>query len=212
MTTPLHTSIFGDLPHEKRSSALRNEGFVSDLLDRALRTLQRSIGSEDDSPNISAPVPVQDTSFLETAFWIIVGRAPNDVERRDGLRLIRRGDAGGEEWTRQLLSSAEFRSRYQAWRESWDDWRSARVVLDWLLRLGSHAHFIEYCYRCLLSRAPDESGRAYYVQRLEAGDNRLQLVRTLALSDEFAERFRHLCPVQRVPVDTQLCELANPAK
>ena len=198
----------------RRSGAVLSgtRGFVSDLLDRALRTVQRSIGSEDDSPDTSPPVPAQDTSFLEAAFWILIGREPSAVERRDGLRLIRQGDARREEWTRQLLSSTEFRIRYQAWQESWNDWRSARVVLDGLLRLGSHAHFIECCYRCLLGRAPDESGRAHYIQRFEMGDNRLQLVRTLALSDEFAERFRHLCPVQRVPVDTQLCELANPAK
>ena len=58
----------------------------------------------------------------------------------------------------------------------------------------------------LLARAADESGLRHYVAALAAGETRANVVRALILSDEFAQRS------SRVPRDTQLCELANPAK
>jgi SAM-dependent methyltransferase len=66
--------------------------------------------------------------------------------------------------------------------------------------------FVRVAYDRLLARAADESGLKHYVAALAAGDTRANVVRALLRSPEFAERSR------RVPRDTQLCELANPAK
>jgi SAM-dependent methyltransferase len=70
----------------------------------------------------------------------------------------------------------------------------------------SDADFVRVAYDRLLARAADESGLRHYVAALAAGDTRAHVVRALIQSPEFARRS------SRVPRDTQLCELANPAK
>ena len=167
---------------------------------------------KDNTPDSAAPLTRGDTRFLQAAFWIFMGREPSDAEQRDALRLVRRGNPGRHELTNQLLSTSEFRIRYHAWQQDWEDWRAAGAVVDGLASLGNHAQFVEWCYQCLHGRTADEGGQAHFVKRLEDGDNRLKLVRIFALSDEFTARYRSHCPVERVPVDVQLCELANPAK
>src|SRR5262249_26618082 len=45
------------------------------------------------------------------------------------------------------------------------------------------------------------------------GETRTNVLRSLVLSDEFARRYRAVAPQGgAIPVDVQLCELANPAK
>lgn len=70
----------------------------------------------------------------------------------------------------------------------------------------SDEKFVRAAYDRLLARAADESGLRHYTGVLEGGASRADVVRALLESPEFGERSR------RVPRDTQLCELANPAK
>jgi len=70
----------------------------------------------------------------------------------------------------------------------------------------SHEDFVRVAYDRVLARAADESGLRHYADSLAAGNTRANVVRALMLSPEFARRSA------RVPRDTQLCELANPAK
>ena len=70
----------------------------------------------------------------------------------------------------------------------------------------SDEDFVRVAYDRLLARAADESGLRHYAAALAAGDTRANVVRALVGSEEFARRS------SRVPRDTQLCELANPAK
>ena len=70
----------------------------------------------------------------------------------------------------------------------------------------SHEDFVRVAYDRVLARAADESGLRHYADSLAAGNTRANVVRSLMLSPEFARRSA------RVPRDTQLCELANPAK
>jgi SAM-dependent methyltransferase len=70
----------------------------------------------------------------------------------------------------------------------------------------SDERFVRAAYDRLLARAADESGLRHYTGILQGGASRADVVRALLESPEFAERSR------RVPRDTQLCELANPAK
>ena len=70
----------------------------------------------------------------------------------------------------------------------------------------SHEDFVRVAYDRVLARAVDESGLRHYADSLAAGNTRANVVRSLMLSPEFARRSA------RVPRDTQLCELANPAK
>lgn len=65
---------------------------------------------------------------------------------------------------------------------------------------------MERAYACVLGRAADAGGRRHYAAILEAGERRSHVVRALAMSEEFDRRAR------AIPCDTQLCELANPAK
>ncbi len=52
----------------------------------------------------------------------------------------------------------------------------------------SPADFVAGLYRIILSREADPSGVAYHVARLKAGDSRLDVVRTLAASEEAREK------------------------
>ena len=70
----------------------------------------------------------------------------------------------------------------------------------------SDEDFVRVAYDRVLARAADESGLRHYTASLAAGNTRAAVVRALVQSPEFARRSA------RVPRDTQLCELANPAK
>jgi SAM-dependent methyltransferase len=70
----------------------------------------------------------------------------------------------------------------------------------------SNERFVKAAYDRLLARAADDSGLRHYTSLLEGGTTRADVVRALLQSPEFVARSR------RVPRDTQLCELANPAK
>lgn len=79
--------------------------------------------------------------------------------------------------------------------------------------LGTHEDFVDLVYRLLFGRPADLEGLRHYAGGLAGGGRRLDLVRTLALSDEFDRRYRDMSPDGGVvPCDVQLCELANPAK
>lgn len=122
-----------------------------------------------------------------------------------------------ESMVQAALASSEFRLRYFGYHEAPDP----EVVVPGeenlnagLLTAGTNQEFVEACYLCLLGREPDAGGGAFYVSRLEEhGDTRQKIVYALLQSQEFADRYKRLCPSGgRIPVDVQLCELANPAK
>lgn len=88
-----------------------------------------------------------------------------------------------------------------------------RVSREVLWPVGDRATFVSAAYRRLLGREADDAGRAYYVKRLSEGATYVSVIKALAQSDEFEARYEAICPqVGLVPRDTQLCELANPAK
>jgi SAM-dependent methyltransferase len=155
-------------------------------------------------------IDTSDARFVEDAFWIVVGRAITPLESRDGLRQF---DAGSRRaLLMRLLASLEFANLRAAWREGRDLPDRARHERG-LLSLGAADAFVERAYQCLLGRPADEGGLAHYAGALASGDSRISVVRSLALSEEFERRYRDLAPQNGVlPRDTQLCELANPAK
>jgi SAM-dependent methyltransferase len=151
-----------------------------------------------------------DARFLEDAFWIVVGRAVTPVELRDGLRQF---DAGARRaLLMRLLSSLEFGDLRAAWKEGRD--LADRTGHErGLLSVGADDVFVKRAYQCLLGRQADEGGLAHYTGALASGDSRMSVVRSLTLSEEFQQHYRDLAPQNGVlPRDTQLCELANPAK
>ena len=185
------------------------------LLDEGAERLQvvgALIRSDEFADSIRTLCPDIDRAFLEAAFWILLGREPDDVERGDGLRQLGAGQNRRNEFTARLVSSAEFRDRYETWMEFTLDRRTGGPVLEGLLGLGTDSEFIAICFSCLLGRPADEQGSGYYQGRLTFHGSRLRVVRELALSEEFETRFRPLHPIERIPTDIQLCELANPAK
>jgi SAM-dependent methyltransferase len=111
----------------------------------------------------------------------------------------------------RLIGSPEFAATRAAWRRELSapaDDASAREApphLETASRVDDET-FVRLAYQCLLAREADPSGLAHYVESLRSGDTRAGVLRAIALSDEFERRYRS------VPVDTQLCELANPAK
>ena len=148
--------------------------------------------------------------FVEEAFLIVVGRAVTPVELRDGTR---QSDADGRRaLLMQLLSSLEFANRRSAWKDG-RDLQDGTGHERGLQSLGANDVFVKRAYECLLGRPADQGGLAHYTAALASGDSRMSIVRSLTLSEEFDQRYRDLAPQNGVlPRDTQLCELANPAK
>jgi SAM-dependent methyltransferase len=157
-----------------------------------------------------------DEAFLETAYWILLGRQVDPEWRQTRLRLLQLGHSR-ESIVHALAGSTEFRQRYHGYLEVKD----LDVVIPGeddletgLRALGTDEAFIRACYACVLGREPDSSGLAFYQRMLgDLVEPRYKVVYGMLQSDEFRDRYRVLCPAGgRIPVDVQLCELANPAK
>jgi SAM-dependent methyltransferase len=158
------------------------------------------------------PAPVNDASrFIAEAFLIVLGRDVNPIERRDTSRGF--DPSAGDALVARLLSSPEFRLVHDALQERRETGRDPEAQERSLRSLGADSYFVDLAYAHLLGRPADDQGRAHYVAVLAGGDTRTSILRSLILSDEFAARYRRISPQGGVvPVDTQLCELANPAK
>jgi SAM-dependent methyltransferase len=102
----------------------------------------------------------------------------------------------------RIIGSPEFQKLRSFWREP------SRVTpgVEVGPASGTEEGFVRVAYAGLLCRPPDENGLRHYVNALTSGGTRAGVLRSLVLSEEFERRFRAL------PQDTQLCELANPAK
>jgi ubiquinone/menaquinone biosynthesis C-methylase UbiE len=153
-------------------------------------------------------------AFIADAFAIILGREVEPIELRNTLRdFASEGEKSGEALIVRLLSSPEFRIIHDQLKAGLE---TGRILADQertLEHLGNNARFIELAYAFLLGREADEHGRGHYLAALAAGERRTHVLRSLILSDEFARRYRAIVPQSGpVPVDVQLCELANPAK
>ena len=146
----------------------------------------------------------RDTAFIQQAYWIVLGRAATVAELADEQQ----GRLNSDQLTllRGILSSAEFRRIRQTWKDGRDPHGDSSAVEAALVRIGPPEFFVKRAYESILGRAPDEGGARHYSGAIAAGERRINIVRGLALSDEFEHRWR------AVPRDTQLCELANPAK
>jgi SAM-dependent methyltransferase len=150
----------------------------------------------------------QTSLTVEDIFWIVLGRAPTAVELRDEQRA-----ADPSALRMRLLSSAEFHTLRSAWQDGIDPQGGAAGRERGLQDLGPDDRFVRCAYLSLFGRPPDDGGFHHYTAALASKDTRSNLVRALMLSAEFDEKLRNLAPQRAVvPRDTQLCELANPAK
>lgn len=162
------------------------------------------------APVPGVPTVGGDAWFVYASYWLILGRAPDDHGRESQLRLLTLGQPRSAILL-ALVGSVEFRVRRD---EFMADPSSHPAGLDAALSgLGDDPGFVGACYEMLLGRSADEAGLASYVGHLGTGHSRISVVRALLASDEFVGRYAELCPSGGIiPVDTQLCELANPAK
>jgi len=154
-----------------------------------------------------------DDEFLESMYWIVLGRALDDEWRKTRARHFELGQSR-EAMLQAALASSEFRQRYHDVLDSSVTIPGEDRVEAALGQLGSSRAFVEACYQLLLDRPADPDGRAYYASLVDdQREPRLKIVYALLHSDEFARRYKIACPSGgRVPIDVQLCELANPAK
>jgi SAM-dependent methyltransferase len=146
----------------------------------------------------------RDITFIQETYWIVLGRPATALE----IDEEQQGHLNSDQLTllRGLLSSPEFRRLREAWGRSRETHPDPAALEAALVRLGPAEMFVRRAYESILGRQPDESGARHYAAALASGERRADIVRGLALSEEFDNRWR------AVPTDTQLCELANPAK
>ena len=152
------------------------------------------------------------SQFIADAFLIVLGREVTPTQLRDAGRGFRR-DADAEGLVVRLLSSPEFRLLHDALQADRPTGRDPDVQECALRTVGDERRFVNLGYELLLGRPADPDGLAHYAAAIERGDTRTSVLRSLIVSPEFADRYRRLAPQGGVvPVDVQLCELANPAK
>jgi SAM-dependent methyltransferase len=152
-----------------------------------------------------------DSRFIADAFLIILGREVGPLELRDTLRGFSFADHHG--LILRLLSAPEFRLLHDALKQGRDTGRDPAAEERALRGIGPDDLFVRLAYDLLFGRPVDPDGFQHFVGALAAGETRTNMLRSLVLSDEFADRYRRVSPEGGVvPRDTQLCELANPAK
>jgi SAM-dependent methyltransferase len=150
------------------------------------------------------PIERRTAASVIEAYWLILGRAPTDLELDDELRGQLNQNPGA--LLRGLFSSPEFDRRRSAWQADRPAHADVAALERGLAALAPADDFIRRAYDWILGRPADPEGAAHYARRLAEGAPRRDVVRALVLSEEFARRWRS------VPRDSQLCELANPAK
>lgn len=144
-------------------------------------------------------------------FWIVLGRAPSPVEARDEARGFT-ADARRTLLMR-LLASPEFLKVRQAWLADREPYGDPAATERGLVQVGAPRDFVARAYECLLGRPADEGGLTHYASAIERGDSRRQVLKALGTSDEFNRHHQQIAPQSGALLrDTQLCELANPAK
>lgn len=150
--------------------------------------------------------------FVRAAYWLLLGRAPEPSRLADLTGYLQRGQPRA--WVLLgVMGPLEFRERYNRLLAAPDDGQGDAVLENALQALGANAAFVEAAYACILGRPGDPDGCATYTALLDRGTPRSVVAHALLRSDEFAGRYRELCPASGVvPRDVQLCELANPAK
>jgi SAM-dependent methyltransferase len=146
----------------------------------------------------------RDAGSINEAYCVVLGRSATPLELEDELR----SQLNCDQLTllRGLLFSPEFERIRRAWKEGRRAHHDPDAVERRLEALGPPDVFIPLVYHCLLGRMADTNGLTHYTAGLAGGERRTDIVRALALSGEFERRWK------AVPRDTQLCELANPAK
>jgi SAM-dependent methyltransferase len=152
-----------------------------------------------------------DLRVIEDIFWIVLGRAANAVELRDEARGFHPGTRPA--LLMRLLASPEFLKIARAWREGDEPYGDTETAERGLASIGAPEAFVKCAYECLLGRPADDNGLRHYTAALLNGDTRRQVLKAIGTSEEFDRRHRLLAPDGgRILRDTQLCELANPAK
>lgn len=146
--------------------------------------------------------------FVELCFRIILGRVPKDFEHGEHRRALEAGRSR-EDVRRAFIRSPEFRLRRRDWLVKLPPPAGADAALD---DVGTDAAFVDLCYRFLLDRPADDGGLDDKLRHLNEGFPRAWVIRTLATSREFNDKFAGVSDTGTPPVDVQLCELANPAK
>ena len=146
----------------------------------------------------------RDTTFIQDTYWIVLGRAATPSELADEQQ----GHLNKDQLTllRGIMSSPEFARLRRAWRDGRETHPDSEAQERALAALGPPEVFVGRAYETILGRQPDEGGARHYLEALRSGERRTNIIRGLAISDEFERRWRS------IPRDTQLCELANPAK
>jgi SAM-dependent methyltransferase len=150
------------------------------------------------------PPSGRDATFIQDTYWIVLGRAATPAELADEQQ----GHLNRDQLTllRGIMASVEFSRLRRAWRDGRETHADPDAIERALTALGPPELFIRRAYETILGRSPDEGGQRHYLTALTGGERRLNIIRGLAISDEFDRRWRS------IPRDTQLCELANPAK
>ncbi len=85
----------------------------------------------------------------------------------------------------RLLSSPSFRRLRTTWKAGGSPEGDGDARERGLRALGPDDRFVLRAYDYLLGRPADESGFRHYAAALAAGETRTNLIRSLAVSDEF---------------------------
>lgn len=126
-----------------------------------------------------------DDAFVQKAYVALLGRPVDPTGLKEYVARLRAGVQRSQVWSELAISeeARRFAARQPARAGASTANPVAASSLADLLALEG-AEFVRQAYRCVLGREADPSGLSGYVQRLEAGTSRSQLVADLRCDPE----------------------------
>jgi Domain of unknown function (DUF4214) len=138
--------------------------------------------------HIDQLIELADPKFIEQAYQIFLGRAPDAEGRRYYSDLLDLGHLKID-LIAQIAASTEAKERYVSLTGLSEFLDAKNRIsgeishIDQLLEFGG-AVFIEYAFHHILSRKPDPEGLRYYINRLQLGYNKTSVILQIANSTE----------------------------
>jgi hypothetical protein len=154
------------------------------------------------APSVQRLLRMNESSFVDRAYFALAGRWPDDSVRRRYLARLTSGTSRLRILL-EMLEAGEGRSAASAVKgleavigHLRSDLSPVAVDVEELLAFDDVA-FVDCAYKTLLGRAPDADGLDHYVQLIRSGASKARIVAALCLSAEGRARTSSLLGLRR---------------
>lgn len=148
-----------------------------------------SVVQENITVNVNVPSKLEDLlllppeSFIDQAFRILLGRAPDPVGKHYYMTRLHAG-YGRYRVLAQLAQSKEYKNRQ-----------------DSLLAINGNEQFVDALYERYLGRLPDPEGKGHYLKVLSKGGDRKRVLNDVVSSSEAFAKQPFLVQIEKLLAD-----------